>query len=335
MSDKAAGVCTMKAVVISVTVVVVVGVALGAGLGVYYSKNNGNNGGGSSSLSLPYITPPVKAACPASLRNAAGSQSSHFKTQTLDPTIITSRFFNPSGGPTNLFNILEGVDARLQGINQRLSQFGCMFNNNGAFYQLNAWVPTPTFFVQCSEEWGTGSSGFDQWGQLGNTTYLYSRGGDGIIAAMVVGNGSFANVATVTIWTSVGIVNRNGSHGVMQIFAEPAFNIFEMSVAGAGIGFCGAQLRSTSTVMNVTGSADGPGCATTDSSCTAASSISTPATCGPSANIFVLPALGRQAYGTNAASMYPGGAADQVVLSDTGNDATFFGPSSPTVTPYF
>jgi len=327
MSDKNPRSCNYKTVGIGLAVCVVIGVAVGVGVGLYEKNHNSNSG-----RSIPYVTPPVKAACPPSLKGSA-TQSAEFRSLALDPNEVVARFFNPSGGPTNLFDILSSVDQRVQGINDRMSQFSCM-SNTATAYQLDAtWTLTPTFYAQCSEVWqGGAAQGFDQWGQVGSTTYLYVRGGDGIAAAQLVGNGTFGNIETVTIWFSVGIVNRNGSHCVAMVYARPSQNIFEMSVAGNGIGFCGAQLKSDGSVLNVTGSIDmGTTCNAVDSSCTSAASITTPATCGASVDSFSLPAFGRKSYATFGASAYPGGSGNQVSLTVTGNDATFFGPSSPTV----
>jgi len=253
--------------------------------------------------------------------------------QTLNPQDIVDRFFNSMGGPTNLFDILQAVDDRIESINSRWSQFsGCMSNTPTAYSLDTTFASSPTFYAQCSETWSSGN-GFDQWSQVGDTTYLYVRGGDGIVAAQVVGNGTFGNVKQVTVWFSVGIINRNGSHAVAMVYAEPSTPIFEMSVAGVNVGFCGVQMKSDGNVLNVTGSEDYTSCAPTDTSCTLASSLTTAATCNAFVDSFSLPAMGREAYvvGIYGASGYPGGSKNTVVLANTGTDATFFGPSVPTV----
>jgi len=322
-----------KSVAIGITFLVVVGVAVGVGVGLYLkNKHNGDEG------NIPFVTPPVLAACPPSLKsNLVLGGGAEYHTQTLSSQGIIDRFFNPTGGPTNIFDILHSVDDRIRSINDRISSFsGCMSNAPTAYsLGTSSWAPSPTFYAQCSETWGAGSSvpGFDQWGQQGDTTYLYVRGGDSITAAALVGNGTFGNIASVTIWTSVGmgVTDRNNfSHCVVMVYAEPSNTIFEMSVAGSNIGYCGAQLKSDGVTMNVTGSADG--CAPTDSACTNANSINTPAVCSTAVNTFSLPALGRKAYSIWPASAYPGGALNTVQLADSGPvDDAFFGPSSPTV----
>ena len=129
----------------------------------------------------------------------------------------------------------------------------------------------------------------------------------------------------------MGVNNRGGSHGVVQIYALPSQGIFELTTAGVGIGFCGAHLRSQDSTLYVIGSADGPGCASIDSSCTSTSNINTPETCLSPVQTFTLPDLGRQSSSSYcAASAYPGSGPNVLLTSATADDV-YFGPSSPTI----
>jgi len=322
-TDKPTTCCTQRRVLIGVAVAVVVAVAIGVGVGLGILKK-GNY------ADLPYITPPVRSAMPVALKGSSTTQSGRFRTATLDPVMVQDRFFNPSGGPTNVLNILEQTDQRIQSINSRLdSQFKCM-SNTPTPYSFTAWGETVNFQVQCSETWSQGD-GFDQWGVLDNVFYLYVRGGDGILAAQVQSNAN-GTVELVNIWFSVGIVNRNGSHCVGQILADPQQSHFEMTVAGFGIGYCGAQMRGSAEALNVTGSVDyTTNCSPTDSVCTSAESISVMTNCTAGTSHFQLPPLGRTAFEIWAASAYPGGAQDTIELTLTTTDDAFFGPTSPTV----
>jgi hypothetical protein len=364
--------CQIGAIIFGVLAAASLGITLGVLSATTPSSGGGGGGGGGSGRSLPMVKPPVLAAAPATLRAGVSGQGrsgrllrrvptllgrrlggggggggvSGFKELQLDPTDVKSRFFNPDGGPTNLFNILDGVDERTAGINARLGQFsGCM-GNAPTPYSLTTWGSTQTFYAQCSEFWSD-NSGFDQWALVtqGNETafYMFVSGGDGFVAAKLTSPaGSSANLTLsvgaqvqVMIWASVGVINRNGTHGVMQVYADPSAAVFEISVAGSGMGYCGAQLKSNNATINVTGSADmGSVCQATDSVCAAADDLSnTSVTCSATANAFLLPALGRRAYGAGqfGASAYPGPSSNQVILLNTGPDDTFFGPSSPTV----
>jgi len=325
------GRCTYRQCGIGVAVLVVCLAAAAIALVFYEKKYDGP--------SLPYITPPVQKAAPVGLGGSPQPASGRFKTMTLDPSIVQDRFFNtgPQGGPSNLFDILGQIDGRIQGINSRLSYFGCM-NNAPTGYSISSWNTAPQFFAQCSETWSSGD-GFDQWALLNNnsTFYLYARGGDGIQAAIATLD-SNRNVIEEYVWYSVGINNpHNGSHGVVQIYADPVHGVFELTAAGAGLGFCGAQLRSDSSFMNVTGSIDmGTTCTPTDSVCCDANTLAAVAAsscASDGVDSFSLPPLGREAYGAGqfGASQYPGGAANQVVLTTSGDDDAYFGPSAPVV----
>jgi len=294
-------------------------------LGLIQSIFGGNYHGGA----LPYVRPPVYAACPAGLKRNI-PQSGKMRLLTLDPSDITGRFFNPTGGPTNLFGILQAVDDRVSGINGRISSFSCM-NNAPTSYQItNAWVTMPTFYAQCSELW-SGNAGFDQWGIKDGTFYLYVRGGETTTAATISNYNSSTAQPIVNIWTTVGIINRSGSHGVIQVYAGAG--IFEMSIGGNGFGFCGAQLKSDTNFLSIVGSLDmGATCQPTDTACCYSASLAL-AGAGNCTSLspYALPALGRQAYGSFGASQYPGTPANQVVLSTSGTDAVDFGPSAPAV----
>jgi len=309
-----------KVLIIGVPSVIVVAAAVVIGVAVSQLLHR------NSGVALPYVTPPVKQACPPALK------SGNSRRLQLDPQSVRDRFFDSEGGPTNLFDILEGVDQRIQGINSRLSQFGCINSTTPVSYVLNTWSFQETFLAQCSEMW-EGGNGFDQFALVDDVFYVYVRGGDGIVAAKMVLN-STGGAQEVDVWFTVGVINRDGSHGVGQLKALPNDNVFELSVAGSGLGFCGAQLKSADGLVNCTGSSDmGETCMATDSVCTAASNITEYETCTGEVNMFTLPALGRQAYGGGqfGASAYPGGLLNVVALSTTSPDDVLFGPSAPVV----
>jgi hypothetical protein len=310
-----------------------------------------------TSLGLPLIKPPVEAAAPTGLGGLsaavflhAQAAKSHFKTESIDPTEIESRFFNEDGGPTNLYGILEAVDGRIRGINQRKEVFAECMNatlTTPVAYNISAsWATLPLFYASCSENF-TGElitvPSFDQFALVQdletNTSafYIYERGGDAIVAAKVDMDAE-GTVTLEQVWFSVGVQNRNGSHGshaVLHIKARPAIKEFEMVVAGSGVGFCGAQLRSINgTVLNITGSVDmGATCVASDSSCCNGATLALvlATNCTGSASDFTLAPLGRQNYTGQGASQYPGGVNNVVVLTVNTTDAVYFGPEAPVV----
>jgi len=319
---------------------VIAGVAIGVGVGLYVKHKSDSNS--SSGFVLPYITPPVKAAMPPSLKygiTTMGDNNFETLTSSLTSDIVYSRFFDPTGGPTDLFGILQQVDGRLQGVNERIGQFASCMSSTPIAYDIGTtFAPAPTFYVQCGENWGAGPPGFDQWGQVGDTTYLLVRSPAGVLAAQVVGSnisavGGLNDTKSVTVWYSVGVQNNGGSHAVCMVYAEPATPVFEMTCAGVNIGFCGVSIKSDDVAFNVTGSQDSNPCGPIQSICISAASLSVPANCTASEDNFHLSPLGILEFvdHSQGPSSYPGGTLNTVLLNSTGSDATNFGPTSLSV----
>lgn len=272
---------------------------------------------------IPLIKPPVKAACPAALKNGLALR----RQLSLNQQEIKDRFFNANGGPTNLFDIIAKVDNRIQEINKRLELFVDCSAKAPTSFTLTTWGSSQTFYAQCADKFENGL--FFQWGTVGDTTYLYDNGGEVRLAAKIKRD-STGNVESTHVWYSVGLINRSGSHGIAEVLALPNLQVFEMTVAGVGFGFCGVQMKSDTNQLYVTGSANGVGyaCAPTDNICTLASDLSAVSTgCSTS---FSLPAVGIKAYtdSTWQASLYP--STPNILLANVGPDDTNFGPDSPT-----
>eukprot|EP00300_Choanocystis_sp_HF-7_P022149 c21303_g1_i1.p1 GENE.c21303_g1_i1~~c21303_g1_i1.p1 ORF type:complete len:329 (-),score=55.51 c21303_g1_i1:84-1070(-) len=318
----AGGLSALKISAIVIAFVVCAGLAIGLGVGLTQSKDSDSK---NTDKNLPFIVPPVEAACPPGLKNNAKS---------LDTSVIKDRFFNPTGGPSNLFDILQNVDNRIQGINDRIQQFPCLGTATPVSFDLNIWPSgTETFFAQCSETFGPGPS-FDQFGIVGENFYIYENGGEVMVAAKLHRDPVTGVTDRVDVWYSVGLINLGGSHGVVQIVALPLATppVFEMSVAGAGLGFCGAQLRADDQTIFAIGSEDTPSCGDIDTTCCSATNVGVASTAcnGTTDSGFTLPAFGRRSYSTHAESKYPS-TGGNIVLADDGNDQTRFGPSTPVV----
>jgi hypothetical protein len=181
-----------------------------------------------------------------------------------------------------------------------------------------------------------------------------ASGADAMALGGDAGGASAAYV--VQAWAGVGYLNATGcgamngyddcSYGVIELRADPSTRAFELSVAGIGFGYCGAQIKSDGTAVYGIGSPDMASvCGPVADLCVAASDVTTPVSCSPALQSFVLPALGRVSSigpnaggpgvdaGSNAAwapSEYPGGAANSITLDGTSSDSIHFGPTSPT-----
>jgi hypothetical protein len=120
------------------------------------------------------------------------------------------------------------------------------------------------------------------------------------------------------------------------LWADPSTQSLEMTVAGIGFGYCGAQLKSDGVSIYALGSTDmGSTCNAVDTLCVAASDGTSLGSCGSLGN-FALAGLGRQAAaGTRwnfAASGFPAAVAGtgNTRLDGTSGDALYFGPTAPT-----
>jgi len=304
--------------------VVIALVAVGIAVGVSYAILS------SSAIQLNQVSPPFKSVVPGGLYS--GNSANSFHGLSLDPTDIKSRFF--SNGPTNLFGILESLDTRISGINNKMAWSTC-WKNTATEYTFTAWGQSLTFQFQCHRAWNSGQNGFDEFGFDGDYMYLYETGDQEKIAAKITTDSTTGNVSAAHVWMSVG--NQNSpwygqSYGVIEILADVPNNVFEMSVAGIGFGYCGAQLKTDGSLIYVTGSLDmGTTCVAQDNACLDASTLASSASSCASLMTFSLPALGRvQSYGsaTIGASNYPGGVANVVVLDGTATSDVFFGPTA-------
>jgi hypothetical protein len=337
----------------AVVLFVLLAVGLGLGLGVdWRATPKPTPGTETIIIVLPLVTPPVAGAAPTVFVININTQNApRFKTlgkkfavQAIDPQTVIDRFFNPDGGPSNLFGILKSVDEQIKGINPQLkTQFKVCMNTTATAYTLSTWGVNTTFYAQCSLG-GTDSTEaaplpFTQWAIKNKNYYLYNRGSEASVAAIIFNYNATGGPDLVHVWYSVGETNRNGSHGVVEILARPRTAIFEMTAAGGGLGFCGAQIKSDNTTLNITGSQDmGATCQSQETLCVSAQDIHTTKTCTAASNTFTLRAIGRMRYNVTSAnghkavngpSKYPH--TPNVYLTGTGFDDTFFGPRVPTV----
>lgn len=213
------------------------------------------------------------------------------------------------------------------------------------------------------------SSGADNDGGTNGNDAAVDPAGDAAVDASVADVGDAAPNAvntppadggtpaayTVHAWSGIGFTNATScgdmsgfddcSYGVIELSADPGSQTFEMSVAGIGFGYCGAQIKSNGSVVYGAGSIDmGTTCDAIGTLCIEASDLSTAGTCDASVMSFALPALGRvTSMGPNAAgpgnprdagavwaaSAYPGGSGDTIVLDGTNTDSLRFGPTAP------
>jgi hypothetical protein len=317
---------------------------------------------------LPQITPLVRAAAPAGLggrvptlpRIRGRTDDLGVRRSALDSADFKSRFFTE--GPTSVYRLLGELDKRIDEINaSSANSSAACITQPSVPYTVEPFGRSLTFHAQCTV--GTNSD-FFQFGEKEGTIYLYivgpvqhaavrltpvTRGASTSdsgtpLAGDVADAGGSSGAYRVDAWLGLGYNNAGAcgptggfdgcSYGVMELHTEPLRRELVLSVAGIGFGYCGAQLKSDGERVFGRGSLDmGMSCPATSDLCVLASDLTTPAVCSGDIQTFGWPALGRkatmgtlQAFG---ASMYPGGADNQIVLDGTATDSLDLGPSAP------
>ncbi len=275
-----------------------------------------------TSVDLPLVSPPVRAATPAGFGGVAARTAPAGLDAVLSASDIRDRFFNPAGGPTEVFGILGSVDARIAEVNAAGDR-PCLAQEPVAF-MLGMFGEDVPFVAQCYRSFG--ASGFMMFGRANDETYLYVTGGAARLAARIAGAGDH-----VDTWYGVGYTNDSCggfdhcSYAATRISATPATRGFEMTVAGIGVGFCGVQLASDGTTIYAEGSTDmGATCNAAATGCVDATSLADATGCATS---FTLPPLGRRAGVSFGASAYPSD--PDVTLDGTATDSLGFGPTAP------
>jgi hypothetical protein len=260
----------------------------------------------------------------------------------LDPLDIKSRFF--SAGPTNIFAILAEIDGRIGEINQRSKDTNvpCLSQPPVA-YTLTPFGQSVPFYAQCVLHVSTPMptrAAFLQFGMNNGVVYLYEAIGAAAIGARLTPIAGGSGQYSVEAWMGVGYENATGcgnasgfddcSYGVMALEADPVRVHFELSVAGIGFGYCGAQLRSDGMTVLVQGSSDmGATCGDSASVCVLANDLTMATMCASTS--FELPAIGRAvSSGPNGMWAASRNGSQGVVLDGTASDALAFGPSAPT-----
>lgn len=291
-----------------------------------------------SSTALPLIAPPVRAATPAGLAASASARLGAAE-ESISAVEFRSRFFGP--GPTNVFNLLDGIDERLAEINQGIedASHACL-DDAPTEYEIAPLGQAVALKANCYREFSvpSGTPAFMQFGQSDGLTSLFITGGAARLAARITPIAGTTE-HEVEAWYGVGYTNATSegcdpvgsfdgcSYAVTQLRANPTTGAFEMSVAGIGVGFCGVQIRSDGVSIYGVGSADmGTTCREVGTLCVSADDLTAAGDCAD-LETFSLPALGRGASSggvESGASTYPD--EPNVTLDGTDTDSLHFGP---------
>jgi hypothetical protein len=302
-------------------------VTLACGTLVACGKDRGAGAG------IPLVEPPVAEATPSGL--TAASLLSSYSLFALDLTEVKSRFFSTS--PTEVSNLLAGIDSRLTEINTRSAETArACLSATPVEDTLTIFGESVTAKFQCYDVFGDNTGGM-MFGKDGSTWYLYQNSGAMRSLVKVTPVEGSTDDYLVDAWMSVGQNNASSSscnggtwygcsYGVIRLRAESAAKTFEMTVAGSGFGYTGAHLKSDGTKLYVKGAASGGtsngstwSYTAADTTCVKASDLSAESDCsaisGSNLSLTTLGVTGHTDFGTG------------ITLNGTTSDSVHFGRS--------
>ena len=293
----------------------------------------GSSSDGGAGADIPLIKPLVLEVTPSGFFDttlASLKKLNLFTPFALDSDEIKSRFF--SAGPTEINELLNSIDSRLEEINTRSAEstHDCL-SNASVPEDLSIFGQTVTGEFQCYDTFGT--EGGMIFGKSDDAWYIYQNGGQQRSFAKVVA-GTDGNY-TVDAWLSVGQGNADDagtcssdwfgcSYGVIQLQADTSTGSYEMTTAGTGFGYCGAHIKSDGTNVYISGSAGGLNmagdtwnCAATDTLCATSTDLAVAGSCASiDTDNFALTTLGV----TGESTLGTG-----ITLNGTDSDSTRFG----------
>jgi len=316
--------------------------------------------------SIPMVTPPVKAAAPEGLigqksalrvlkRNlwallSEGKAHADPQRDALSADELKSRFFR-GRGPTDLVGtLLPDLDRIIQDVNDGSTLSGCLAQEPVAYTITPNGEPI-TMYAQCFKyTFGANETmrPFVQFGTKDGVTYIYHEDEMQKAAAIVTpeADGQYA----VQAWLAMGGINghdkENGcgavpgygadwdtcSYGVMALKADQAKKQVELTVAGLGFGYCGAQLKSDGINVFAAGSVDmGETCDSIQIACLSAADATTPATCTEAQQRFELKPMGRRASTRSQAAAHHAANHGQVLTTWGASQYPSPNPSPPTL----
>ncbi|RZA20745.1 MAG: hypothetical protein EOP10_17640 [Proteobacteria bacterium] len=284
------------------------------------------------SANLPLVKPPVQEAAPTGLQTGLVSTAAQG---------LSERFFNADGGPSNIFQLLTNIDNSIGDINRvtGTEEKACQ-TQTPVEYSITPSGESVTMFGQCYQNLEVGNvatvGGFTQFGVKDGTIYIYSSNAGNQSAVIISPIADKPTKYTVKAWFTVGASNAiwdSGSYGLMNLSANSDLKTFEFTVAGLGLGYCGAQLKSDNSDIFAQTSIDmGMTCNAVESVCAKGADISDSTTCSDAIKAFDLKSIGRVATQGNlqsfGASQYP--LVPNLTFNGSSTDALRFGPTVPT-----
>ena len=253
---------------------------------------------GSANVSLPEVYPPVRRATPTALINNPEFSAAAFTLSELGTarqalgeinlaTAIQERFY--STGPTDLLRIVKALDDRVRGLDLDGAAHPCL---TATPISVTYVLPAGQTFVvrlQCIQRFGTpgANAGWVGFGVEPTLTADAGAGGSSIAAApsdaahasadggaaptgsdfyliegQEGGNGGAYHIdpsGNIEAWIAVAEHDvPSNSQVIMHMRTHSATATLELALAGSGVGFCAAHLKTDPGFLFVTGKTNAP-----------------------------------------------------------------------------
>lgn len=263
-----------------------------AGSGAQGAGSGAQAGNGSATkLSLPEVYPLVRSSTPTELISNPTFKPMPMRDsgvgvlpQALGGEIslavaIQERFY--MGGPTELLRIVKDLDDRVKGLDTDKSKHACL--NATPVEQTYALPGGQSFRVklQCMQSFGGAGSAAAGWVAFG-----FSRGAGGagisaddagaetsdagadleqdefyLVEGQANGMGSAYRITGEDVEGWIAVADRNvtsGSQVIMHLVTHKAPATSELALAGAGVGFCSAHIKTSPDHLFVRGRTNAP-----------------------------------------------------------------------------
>jgi hypothetical protein len=240
--------------------------------------------GGSSSASnaridLPRVYPPVRASTPSSLildpMYQAAAKTSALRVAGLPQALVSpaanlaqtiqERLY--TAGPTEILRIVHELDDRTLQLDTTPSKHECLTATPRATTIALPGGQTFTLQLQCIEHWSGGGGwiafGFDS-AQSADAGLIAAHGGNDfyLLEGQTGGMGGAYHLAAgsgnVEGWMSVADSRvPSGSQVLMHLLTDQSAGTTELTLAGSGVGFCAAHLKTSSDYLFIRAKTNG------------------------------------------------------------------------------
>ncbi|HET6332116.1 MAG TPA: hypothetical protein VFG30_02840 [Polyangiales bacterium] len=189
---------------------------------------------------------------------------------------VQERFY--MGGPTELLRIVKDLDGRLAGLDTDATKHACLTTTPAVHTYALPGGRTFDVKLQCMQSFGAAGSASDAWIAFGfgssvgtSTEDAGADAADGgqdaegdafyLVEGMAGGMGGVYRISggDVEAWIAVADSNvPTNSRVIMHLITHESPATSELALAGAGVGFCSAHLKTSADFVFIQGKTNAP-----------------------------------------------------------------------------